>query len=229
MQETQSSPPSSTTDAASKKTLILALGVFVFIVIISDIVLLVLMRSPDLRFYFRLQDSFLVIQIFLLIVGTALALTAWLTANKDLKRIQDGVIPVSAKGGTKTGKILGFLGTFLSPAMAVIGLLFLFTSARIGAVRDAMKGDLDNLTRSAYEYRSRPAADGGGGGTFVGYTIPGSLSVTDYAKYFAAVVHPDTVQLTAETTLNFPGTITIMIDSTGKRAGPWSYTGNFQF
>ncbi len=48
----------------------------------------------------------------LFLLGPILGIPAWIMGSGDLKKIREGRIPISEKGQTKAGMILGIIGTF---------------------------------------------------------------------------------------------------------------------
>jgi hypothetical protein len=213
----------------SRSGLALVMGIFVSAATISDFILFVIMSSATPRLYFKLETPYLYLQLFSLFLAPIFAIVAWRMANTDLKRTHAGLISPSARGTTKVAKFLGVFGTFFSPLIALLGLLLLFSSARIAAAGDAMMQHLIELGADAHRYRLRPVSHRGGAGSFAGYSVPGRLAQDEYGIYKAAAVYRDSVRFTAEATLGFPGTVSVTIDSTGKPQGAWTYTGDFQF
>jgi hypothetical protein len=56
-------------------------------------------------------------------LGPFTGIPAWVMANKDLKKIDFGIIPKSERSITKAGKILGIIGTFLIIVAIIVGIL----------------------------------------------------------------------------------------------------------
>ena len=83
--------------------------------------------------------------------------------------------------------LLIILGVIIVGIAIAVGLS-LFAANSITANRDAIINDINNLAANAYQYRIRPASMAGGGGNYLGYTVPFKMSSNDNATYTAAVV-----------------------------------------
>lgn len=57
------------------------------------------------------------------LLGPLGGIPAWIMGRKDLKKIKLGIISESEKTTTKTGMILGIIGTFLLLGMVIFGIL----------------------------------------------------------------------------------------------------------
>jgi Tfp pilus assembly protein PilE len=95
--------------------------------------------------------------------------------NRDLKKIRAGLIASAQKGLTRSGMILGIIGTVVIPFIFIVGIVVavaitMFSDSAISANRDALTSDLVNLASRAQQYYRRPVALGGGGYTFSGLT-----------------------------------------------------------
>jgi hypothetical protein len=93
------------------------------------------------------------------------------------------------------------------------------------AARDAIINDLSNISANAYQFRIRPTTMGGGGGSYVGYTIPRKLSANDNGNYMAEV-SADSVILTG-TWSHGNGSVRATLNKEG-RTGGFVYTGDFE-
>jgi hypothetical protein len=107
----------------------------------------------------------------LVFLGPFVGIPAWVMGNRDLKKIDQGLIPNSERFGTKVGMILGIIGTFLVLAVIVLGIVIavgitMFSDSAINANRDALSNDLVNLASRAQQFYQRPTALGGGGESF---------------------------------------------------------------
>ena len=77
-----------------------------------------------------------------------------------------------------------------------------------------VNGDIRDLAGLAHKYRGRALAQGGGGGSYDGFTIPASLSSTKYER-FAAEVSKDSIVFMVITLRNESIIESIVLDSTG--------------
>ena len=56
-------------------------------------------------------------------LGPILGIPAWIMGRNDMKRLRESTIPWSDRSLTRTGMILGIIGTFLMPAIIAIGII----------------------------------------------------------------------------------------------------------
>ena len=103
----------------------------------------------------------------------------------------------------------------------------LFGSWSVSSNKDSLVNDLQNLGADAYQFRSRPANLGGGGGTYAGYVVPIRLRANDNGTFTPTtpVATPQTITFIA-TSATYNGTITAKLDSTG-HLGDFIYTDEF--
>lgn len=99
-------------------------------------------------------------------------------------------------------------------------------SDAVGTNKDAIINDLNNLAVYTYQYRIRSSAMGGGGGSFVGFAIPKSMTPNANAKFQAEVIDADHVQIKATSEKGF-GWISTMLDADG-RFSDWKFGEKFQ-
>ncbi len=82
--------------------------------------------------------------------------------------------------------LLIVLGVIIVGIAVVVGIN-VFTASSSQANRDAVISDLTNLASLAQQYYRKPQALGGGGNTFTGWTIPGTLDTTGNGVYTKTV------------------------------------------
>jgi hypothetical protein len=121
--------------------------------------------------------------------------------------------------------LLIILGVIIVGIAIAVGLS-MFSAQSISSNQDALINDLNNLFANAYQYRIRPTSMGGGGGSYVGYTVPSTLSSNENGTFEATNVAADEVEFTASSTQN-DGTITVSIGPDGRVTGSWTYGGAF--
>lgn len=73
--------------------------------------------------------------------------------------------------------LLIVLGVIIVGIAVVVGIN-VFTASSKNANRDAVISDLTTLAAMAQQYYRKPSAMGGGGNSFVGWTVPTSLTRT---------------------------------------------------
>ena len=78
--------------------------------------------------------------------------------------------------------LLIILGVLIVGSAIWAGLA-LFNTGSITVNRDAMVNDMNIVASSAQQHFLRPAALGGGGGTFTGYELPARLRSTGNGEY----------------------------------------------
>ncbi len=125
--------------------------------------------------------------------------------------------------------LLIILGVIIVGIAIAVGLS-MFTAQSIGANKDAIIADMTNMAANAYQFRIRPNAMGGGGGsTYAGYAIPSSLASNENASY--------TISTAGSTTgISFKGvskqdslnTITGAYGTDGKLVPPFVFVAAFQ-
>lgn len=119
----------------------------------------------------------LVLGILGIILVPFLGIAAWIMGKRDLGKIASGRIPAEAEGSTKTGMILGIVGTGLS----AIGVLFVLIGIVVGISlisndvasvnRKGLTDDLTRLSVLAQAYYRNESSVTGGKGTFTGIRI----------------------------------------------------------
>lgn len=95
----------------------------------------------------------------------------------------------------------------------------------IVANRDGVINDLNNLASSAFQFRIRPTSMGGGGGTYLGYTIPKKLANNDNGAYSASVFGDSVIFV--GTANKISGTVTATISVIG-RLHDFIFSGEFE-
>jgi Tfp pilus assembly protein PilE len=73
--------------------------------------------------------------------------------------------------------LLIVLGVIIVGIAVVVGIN-VFTASSVNANRDAVIADLTTLAAMSQQYYRKPVAMGGGGNSFVGFTVPTSLLQT---------------------------------------------------
>jgi len=110
--------------------------------------------------------------------------------------------------------LLIVLGVIIVGIAVVVGIN-VFTASSLNANNDAVISDVMTIGSMAQQYYRKPAAMGGGGNTFTGFTVPATLSKTaNMSVAISPNVTATKVTLTAKgTESNNAGTIlTIVFD-----------------
>lgn len=121
--------------------------------------------------------------------------------------------------------ILLVLGVIIVGIAIAVGIS-LFFGTSVGSNKDAIINDLMNISQYAYRYRLKPEPLGGGGRSFVGFTLPQNLRVNDNADYSNYVITSGTVTFTAVSKFGY-GNVIVILDSTGSLSN-YTLTGDFQ-
>ncbi len=77
--------------------------------------------------------------------------------------------------------------TVVVVGLLVAGGIAMFKDQAAGSNRDAISNDLLNYASKAQEYVRRPAVLGGGGGSFIGFALPGTGRNADGAFEISAL------------------------------------------
>ena len=83
--------------------------------------------------------------------------------------------------------LLIVLGVIIVGIAVVVGIN-VFTASSVSANKDAIVSDLTNLSALAQQYYRKPAALGGGGNSFSGFTVPSQLQTTANGTYPAPTI-----------------------------------------
>ncbi|HWP81909.1 MAG TPA: hypothetical protein VNN76_04550 [Bacteroidota bacterium] len=124
--------------------------------------------------------------------------------------------------------LLIILGVIIVGIAIAVGL-GMFTAQSVGSNKDAIIADFTNLSANAYQYRIRPVAMGGGGGsTYNGYTIPTALSDNENATYSVVAVDATTITFRGTSKQDPANTIEGKYGPDGKLTGGFTFAGAFQ-
>ena len=219
MQESQLSSSPTTSTGRRRQRLILAFGIISLVLVPLCGFFLYILRIRNEFAVFTCLSSFS--------VAVALGISASVMAATDLANIRGGFLPVSALGHTKTGLILGLVGTVVYSLVFFVLLLQMFSSGSVSSPKDQLINDLGNLNATAYQYRIRPTSMGGGGGSYTGFVVPVRMSRNENGVYTATVIDADAIQFCAKWVVDSTSTITARVDADG-RLSRWTYTGTFE-
>ncbi len=93
--------------------------------------------------------------------------------------------------------LLIVLGVIIVGIAVVVGIN-VFTASALEANKSAMVSDLQTIGSMAQQYYRKPAAMGGGGNTFTGWTVPASLTRTaNMSADVSAAISAQEVTLTS--------------------------------
>ncbi len=100
----------------------------------------------------------------------------------------------------------------------------LFMDAHRASQKDDFLLTMQNIGTSASTFRMKPKSMGGGGGEYIGYTIPPNLTNIDAGKIFA-VIAPTKILLVGHSKRGY-GTVTAVVNDSGL-VGTISFDGDF--
>ena len=99
--------------------------------------------------------------------------------------------------------------------IAIAAAIWIFGHRNIQVRRDVIVSGIQHIAADAFQYRLRPAAMGGGGGTYQNYSIPAKLRESDVAVYhILPVPSPDSLVIVATARRNV-GVVTAGVDRDG--------------
>ena len=114
--------------------------------------------------------------------------------------------------------LLIILGVIIVGVAIAVGISQ-FGSNAASSAHDAILTDLTNLGANAFQYRIKPTAMGGGGGSYTGYSVPKGLDTNATGFYTIPSNTGSTISFTGSS-VAYPGnSITSKYDSTGKLSG----------
>ncbi len=93
--------------------------------------------------------------------------------------------------------------------------------------RDGIINEINNIAANAYQYRIRPTTMGGGGGTYLGYTIPKKLAVSRIGSYSMDVAADSAIVSGAWSDGNGEGTVRAVVNKEGF-LDRFTYEGDFE-
>lgn len=123
--------------------------------------------------------------------------------------------------------VLGIVVVGIALTVGVSMMLGQSTASR----KDGMISELQTLGEDARAYYIRPASQGGGGNTYLRYTIPQKLRQTENGIYTCTTTDRR-VFFVAKDPTNAANTVTVTLKRFGSSSEDlltnWSYTGDFQ-
>jgi|GEM_PF-2256629 hypothetical protein len=152
--------------------------------------------------------------------------------SRRLDRAHGVAAPLRSLGMGSIAYVFSMIATMFM--VITIGPVTVFQQARYVSscennnarlLRYNVQHEIDVLTASAFQYRILPKAEGGGGGSYLGYGIPDTLARTDVAEY-TAQVSADTVSYVAESAFCETDRMTVKLDPNGKTP-VWLMQGNW--
>lgn len=119
--------------------------------------------------------------------------------------------------------LLIILGVIIVGIAIAVGIAQ-FSAHSSQANKDGVTSSLINISANAYQYRIRPSTMGGGGNSYVGYTVPSKMTTDDNGAY-ALNGAPTATQIVLRgmSSINGSWVATCTVDSTGKTR--LTYTG----
>lgn len=134
-----------------------------------------------------------------LLVGFISGIPAWVMGHRDLKKIRAGIIAPVEKGVIRWGMILGIVGTFVSvPVLVFFGSGFFFGYSTFKAEaqkanREYMIRELGSFAAEAQQYYRDPKSAGGGGDSFVGFSLSARGDTSTRSGFYQITENPPAV------------------------------------
>jgi hypothetical protein len=121
--------------------------------------------------------------------------------------------------------LLILLGIVIVGAAIAVGIL-IYSSQSVESNRDALVGDINNVSSAAWGYYMRAQILGGGGGTFLGFVAPQVLVANDDGSITWVVASDGkSVTFTASSKYGY-GTVTATVNDAGSISA-FTFTGDF--
>jgi ribosomal protein L32 len=164
--------------------------------------------------------------------GPLVGIPAWIMGNKDLKKIDAGIIPITERGTTKGGMICGIIGTLYASVLIFLGILAavgisIFGTQSIEMNKAAMVNDVNEIAAYAYNYKMTSEPAEGQETTYIGFELPELMAGNENGTYYTQVVSPKIVKITAISAQNENNRITVYLSYDGNLY-EWTFTGEFQ-
>jgi hypothetical protein len=83
------------------------------------------------------------------------------------------------------------------------------------ANKDGVTSSLVNISANAYQYKIRPTTMGGGGNSYVSYTIPSKMAADANGTYALGTIATNSVQIIGTSTVNTAWAATCTSNDTG--------------
>lgn len=117
-------------------------------------------------------------------------------------------------------------------SVLVIGIAILagtgfFGDEEVDANKKAMINDVNHVAMNAARYYRRIPALGGGGYSYMGYTLPVGYQSNLNGSYSTNPISKDLMMITGVSGRDSTDTMTAQIDQNGK-ASNWTFTGDFE-
>jgi hypothetical protein len=84
------------------------------------------------------------------------------------------------------------------------------------ANKDGVTSSLVNIAANSYQFKIRPTTMGGGGGSYIGYTIPSKMAKDDNGTYTTGTIASNSCGIKGTSTMNTAWAATCTSDDTGK-------------
>ncbi len=98
----------------------------------------------------------------------------------------------------------------------------------VGENRDMMIAGISRVALDAYQYRIKPKAAGGGGGSYVGYSVPEKIRTYAGGEYLQSEVNDSTITISGAS-LEYKGSeVRARYGPDGTMKGPFMFLGKFQ-
>lgn len=144
--------------------------------------------------------------ISILFLGPFTGLPAWFMGNKDLNKMNEGVLDSKERTITKVGMITGIIGTIWGIAVMLFITYGIYSGLttidkNIQTVnRNAVTADCMTIAALAQQYYFTTTEKGGGDSSFVNLELPLHLYKTKNGEYSFIVLADDKIEITGKGT-----------------------------
>ena len=184
-------------------------------------------KSPSLIGLTERQATLLGL-LFGFVIGPTLFFFGWYNRRKDRAS-------GSKSSVLKGSAVISVIGGMLTFAVAIPSIPIAYIQNRVAESlhraqaiqdnRDQMINDLNMVAYNARQFRILPKNFDGGNGSFLGYTLPQPLAVTEEGTYQVSCTADD-ITVKASSKKHTDCRISVHINTDG--LGQWEYSGDFQ-
>lgn len=111
--------------------------------------------------------------------------------------------------------LLLILGVIIVAIAIAVGISQ-FSAHSTQANKDGIMSGLQNVSANAYQFKMRPASLGGGGGSYMGYTMPSKMAGDENGTYALGTIASSLCQVIATSKVNTAWLATCTADDSGR-------------
>ncbi len=107
--------------------------------------------------------------------------------------------------------ILGALIVLIAVAVGISQ----FSAHSTESNKDGVMSSLQSMSTNAFQFKIRPSSQGGGGNSYLNYTLPSKLTADENGNYALGTVSSNSIQFIGTSAVNTAWTATCTADDTG--------------